>query len=183
MGEYVTDKKNMKYQSQDALERVQSVIDEADKALNDKSRRMEDSPIKEAVAGAIGIGAGAGIGFAGLYLGGSVAGVSAAGITSGLAAAGSLIGGGMAAGIAVLAAPAVVLGGIGLGVASHMKYEKLKEAKNLIYKNAVAKQNAILKELKNERDSDKERIEYLKGLNTLLEAAIVDLRHDLGIAG
>ena len=68
MGEYVTDKKNMKYQSQDALERVQSVIDEADKALNDKSRRMEDSPIKEAVAGAIGIGAGAGIGFAGLYL-------------------------------------------------------------------------------------------------------------------
>ncbi|WP_314395138.1 hypothetical protein [uncultured Abiotrophia sp.] len=183
MGEYVTDKKNMKYQSQDALERVQAVIDEADKALNDKSRRIEDSPIKEAVAGAIGIGAGAGIGFAGLYLGGSVAGVSAAGITSGLAAAGSLIGGGMAAGIAVLAAPAVVLGGIGLGVASHMKYEKLKEAKNLIYKNAVAKQNAILKELRENLDADKERIELLTGLNTLLKAAIDDLRHDLGIAG
>lgn len=183
MGEYVKDTKNMKYQSQEALKLVQAVIDDADEALHDKSRRMEDSPIGEAVAGAVGLGAGAGIGFAGLYLGGTVAGVSAAGITSGLAAAGSLIGGGMAAGIAVLAAPAVVLGGIGYGVASRMKYKKLKEAKNLIYKNAVAKQNAILKELKNERDSDKERIEYLTGLNTLLEAAIVDLRHDLGIAG
>lgn len=109
MGDYVKNKKDMKFQSQDALKTVQSVIDDADKALKDKSRRMENSPIGEAVAGAVGVGAG--VGFAGLYLGGSVAGLSAAGITSGLAAAGGLIGGGMAAGIAVLAAPAVILGG------------------------------------------------------------------------
>ena len=169
----------MKFQSQDALKTVQSVIDDADKALKDKSRRMENSPIGEAVAGAVGVGAG--VGFAGLYLGGSVAGLSAAGITSGLAAAGGLIGGGMAAGIAVLAAPAVILGGAGMGVESHMKNKKLREAKELIYKNALAKQTAILKALKDESDADKERIDYLNGLNILLQSAIKDLQHDLGI--
>lgn len=181
MGEYVKAKKNMKFASQDALKTVQSVIDDVDKALNDKSRRMKDSPIGEVVAGAAGVGVGAGIGFAGLYFGGSVLGLSAAGLTSGLAAAGGLIGGGMAAGIAVLAAPAVILGGAGIGVASHIKNKKLREAKELIYKNAIAKQTAIIKALKEESNADKERIDYLNGLNVLLQAAINDLQHDLGI--
>lgn len=180
MGSYVTNKKDMKFQSQDALKTVQAVIDDADLALHDKSRRMEDSPIGEALAGAIGVGVGAGVGFAGLYLGGSVVGLSAAGITSGLAAAGSLIGGGMVAGIAVLAAPAVVLGGSALAVTSHVKNKKLREAKELIYKNAIAKQTAIVKALQAESNADKERIDYLNGLNIMLQAAIKDLKHDLG---
>lgn len=182
MGEYVKPKKDMKFQSQDALQRVQEVIDDADKALKDKSRRIDDSPIGETIAGTIGVGVGAGIGFAGLYLGGSVVGLSAAGITSGLAAAGGLIGGGMVAGIAVLAAPAVILGGASIGVASHIKYKKLREAKELIYKSAIAKQTAIVKALKEETNADKSRIDYLTGLNILLQAAIKDLKHDLGIS-
>lgn len=181
MGEYVKKKVDMKFQSQEALKTVQAVIDDADAALKDKSRRIDDSPIREAVAGAVGVGVGAGIGFAGLYLGGSVVGLSAAGITSGLAAAGGLIGGGMAAGIAVLAAPAVVLGGVAIGITSHAKNKKLQESKELLYKNAIKKQTAILKALKEESDADKERIDYLNGLNVLLQAAIKDLKHDLGI--
>ncbi len=181
MGEYITKKKDMKFQSQDALKTVQSVIDDADKALNDTSRKMSDSPIAEALAGAVGVGVGTGISFAWLYLGGKVVGLSAPGITSALAAAGHLIGGGMAAGIGVLAAPAVVLGGTGVGVASHIKNKKLREAKELVYKNAIAKQTAIVKALSEETDADKERIDYLNGLNTLLQAAIEDLRHDLGV--
>lgn len=181
MSGYVKSKKDMKFQSQDALKTVQSVIDDADLALHDKSRRMENSPIGEAVAGAVGVGVGAGVGFAGLYLGGSV-GLSAAGITSGLAAAGGLIGGGMVAGIAVLAAPAVVLGGAGLSIASHVKNKKLREVKELIYKNAVAKQTAIVEALSKEANADKERIDYLSGLNVLLQSAIKDLQHDLGMA-
>lgn len=182
MGEYITKKKDMKFQSQEALKSVQAVIDDADKALKDKSRSIKDSAISEAVVGAVGVGLGAGIGFAGLYLGGTVVGLSAAGITSGLAAAGAIIGGGMVAGIAVLAAPAVVLGGAGVGVASHIKNKKLREAKEILYKNALAKQTAILKALKEECNADKERIDYLNGLNILLQAAIKDLQHDLGIA-
>ena len=116
MGEYIKKKKEMKFQSQDALKTVQSVIDDADKALKDKSRRMKDSPIGEALAGAVGVGLGAGIGFAGLYFGGTVVGLSGPGIMAGLAAAGHIVGGGAVAGIGVLAAPAVILGGAGVGM-------------------------------------------------------------------
>lgn len=181
MGEYIKNKKEMKFQSQDSLKVVQSVIDDADAALNDKSRRLKDSPIHEVLAGAIGAGVGAGVGFIGLFFGGSV-GLSAAGITSGLAAAGGLIGGGMVAGIAVLAAPAAILGGVGVGVAANVKNKKLREAKELVYKNAIAKQTAILNALKEESDADKERIDYLNSLNIMLQSAIKDLQHDLGIA-
>ena len=180
MGEYITDKNKMKFQSQDALKTVENVINEATVAIDDKSMTINNSPLGETAA-ALGVSAGAGVGFAGLYLGGSVAGLSAAGITSGLAAAGALVGGGMAAGVAVLAAPAVILGSIGVGVASHLKNKKLREAKNIIYKNALAKQTAIMKALKEESDADKERLDYLNGLNVLLKAAIKDLGYDLGI--
>jgi hypothetical protein len=180
MGEYIKSKKNMNFQSQDSLKTVENVIIDADEALKEKTRKIKDSPIGEALAGAIGVSTGAGVGFASLYLGGSVVGLSAAGITSGLAAAGSLIGGGMVAGIAVLAAPAVILGGASMGMASHFKNKKLREAKELIYKNAIAKQSAILKALDTEKNADKDRIDYLTGLNILLQSAIKDLKQDLG---
>lgn len=182
MGDYVKKKKEMNFQSQEALKTVQNVIDEANAALNDKSRNITKSAIPEVLAGAVGAGAGGAISFAALYLGGSVAGLSAAGITSALAAAGALVGGGMAAGVAVLAAPVAVLAGVGVGAASHVKNKKLKEAKELCYKEAVRKQNAIIKALKAETDADKERIDYLNSLNTLLQSAIRDLKHDLGIS-
>lgn len=55
-------------------------------------------------------------GVAAVSAAGSVAGLSAAGITSGLAAIGATVGGGMAAGSAiVIAGPAVAAAGIGYG--------------------------------------------------------------------
>lgn len=181
MGEYITKKEDMKFQSQEALVPVQNVIDEASKVLNDPSLRVEDSAISGAITGALGAGAGGALGFAGLYFGGTV-GLSAAGITSGLAAAGGLIGGGMVAGLGVLAAPAVILGVLGAAIGAASEEEKLHEAKELVYKNAIEKQTAILKVLAFETDADKERIEYLTGLNILLDSAIKDLKHDLGMA-
>ena len=86
----------------------------------------------------------------------------------------------MGAGLAVLAAPAVVLGGAGIGVASHIRNKKLREAKEILYKDAVAKQSAIVRALKEETNADKDRIEYLQSLNILLQSAIRDLQHDLG---
>lgn len=181
MSEYVGNKKEMNFKSIESLNAVHRVIDETNEALKDKSRKIDNSPISEVLAGALGGGAGIGIGFAALYYGGSVVGLSAAGITSGLAAAGGIIGGGMAAGIAVLAAPAVILSGVGIGVASYAKYKKLKNAKELTYQEAIKKQNAILQALKNETEGDKERIEYLNSLNILLQKAIDDLKFDLGL--
>ncbi len=177
MSEYVKNKKEMNFQNHESLKNVQKVIEDADKALNLKSRKLADSPIGETLAGTLGA-AGS---FAGLYFGGSVVGLSAAGITSGLATAGALVGGGMAAGVFVLAAPVAILGGGAVAIASHHKNKKLKETKELIYKDAIAKQTAIIKALKNEKEADKERIDYLNSLNILLQAAIRDLKHDLGV--
>ncbi len=53
---------------------------------------------------------------------GSVAGLSAAGISSGLAAMGALVGGGMAAGVAVAAAIPIAAAGIGYGIIRAVKY-------------------------------------------------------------
>lgn len=114
-----------------------------------------------------------------MYYGGSVVGLSAAGIASGLKAAGAVIGGGMSTGVAVLAAPAVILGGAAIGITAHIKNKKLAEEKYSLYTKAVEKQNAILVVLKNELGQSKERTEYLTSLNALLQAAIKDLKHDL----
>lgn len=182
MGEYVKKKKEMKFQSVEALQQVVNVVNEAAAAVSDKSRTIRESAIPEVLMGALGAGIG-GIGsFAALYGLGSVVGLSAAGITSGLAAAGSLVGGGMVAGVFVLAAPVAVLAAGGVGLASHLKNKQLHQEKERLYKEALAKHQAIIKALKEEAEADKERLDYLQSLNILLARAIDDLKADLGVA-
>lgn len=179
MGKYVKKKKDMVFQSVDSLQQVVNVINEAAAATNDKTRTIRESAIPEVLSGALGAGIG-GIGsFAALYGLGTV-GLSAAGITSGLAAAGSIVGGGMVAGVFVLAAPAVVLAAGGVGVAAHLKNKQLRQEKERLYKEALVKHQAIIDALKEEVDATKERMDYLQSLNILLQQAIKDLRKDLG---
>ena len=182
MGEYIKKKKEMKFQSVEALQQVVNVVNEAAAAVSDKSRTIRESAIPEVLMGALGAGIG-GIGsFAALYGLGSVVGLSAAGITSGLAAAGSLVGGGMVAGVFVLAAPVAILAAGGVGLASHLKNKQLRQEKERLYKEALAKHQAIIKALKDEAEADKERLDYLQSLNILLARAIDDLKTDLGVA-
>ena len=182
MGEYVKKKKEMKFQSVEALQQVVNVVNEAAAAVSDKSRTIRESTIPEVLMGALGAGIG-GIGsFAALYGLGSVVGLSAAGITSGLAAAGGIVGGGMVAGVFVLAAPVAVLAAGGVGLASHLKNKQLHQEKERLYKEALAKHQAIIKALKDEAEADKERLDYLQSLNILLARAIDDLKADLGVA-
>lgn len=172
-------KKEQVFQNVESLQQVVNVINEASAALNDKTRTMRESAIPEVLAGALGAGVG-GIGsFAALYGLGTV-GLSAAGITSGLAAAGSIVGGGMVAGVFVLAAPAVVLAGGAILLASNLKNNQLKQEKERLYKEALQKHEAIIQALKAETDADKERLDYLQSLNILLTQAIKDLKSDLG---
>lgn len=182
MGGYVKKKKEMKFQSVEALQQVVNVVNEAAVAVSDKSRTIRESAIPEVLMGALGAGIG-GIGsFAALYGLGSVVGLSAAGITSGLAAAGSIVGGGMVAGVFVLAAPVAVLAAGGVGLASHLKNKQLRQEKERLYKEALEKHQAIIKALKDEAEADKERLDYLQSLNILLSRAIDDLKADLGVA-
>ena len=181
MGEYVTNKKDMVFQSVESLQQVVNVVNEAAEAINDKTRTIRESAIPEALAGALGAGIGGVGSFFALY-GLGTTGLSAAGITSGLAAAGHLVGGGMVAGIFVLAAPAVILAAGGVGVASHLKSKQLRQEKERLYTEALKKHEAIIKALKEETDANKERIDYLNSLNILLTQAIKDLKKDLGVA-
>ena len=182
MGEYVKKKKEMKFQSVEALQQVVNVVNEAAAAVSDKSRTIRESAIPEVLMGALGAGIGGVGSFAALYGLGSVVGLSAAGITSGLAAAGGLVGGGMVAGVFALAAPVAILAAGGVGLASHLKNKQLRQEKERLYKEALAKHQAIIKALKDEAEADKERLDYLQSLNILLARAIDDLKADLGVA-
>lgn len=182
MGEYVKKKKDMVFQSVESLQQVVNVVNEAAAAVNDKSRTIRESAIPEVLAGALGAGIGGVGSFAALYGLGSVVGLSAAGIASGLATAGSIVGGGMVAGIFVLAAPVAVLAARGVGLAAHLKNKQLRQEKERLYKEALKKHEAIIQALKSEADADKERLDYLQSLNILLTQAIKDLKKDLGKA-
>ncbi|MDR1953721.1 MAG: hypothetical protein LBQ21_04500 [Clostridiales Family XIII bacterium] len=174
--------KQTNFKSMDSLDPIIKVVNEAEDALNNKARVIADSAIPEVLAGAAGAVAGGAISFVALINFGSVVGLSAAGITSGLAAAGGIVGGGMVAGIAVLAAPVAILGAGAVGITAAVKHKKLIQKKEALLKAAVAKYYAIVRELKNEVGMTKERAEYLNALNVLLQAAIRDLKADLGKA-
>ncbi|MHC1694016.1 MAG: hypothetical protein AB9835_01805 [Eubacteriales bacterium] len=133
--------------------------------------------------GALGAGIGGVGSFTALYClgtGAAAFSLSAAGITGGLAAAGSIVGGGMVAGVFVLAAPIAVLAAGGVGIAAKVRYNHLRNEKNRVFKEAIAKQNAIIKALREEDKNNKERIDILTSLNNLLQKAINDLAYDLG---
>lgn len=92
---------------------VMNVALRDDVAVPREERSARKVGRRASVAGAAG---GSAVGVAAVSAAGSVAGLSAAGITSGLAAIGATVGGGMAAGSAiVIAAPAVAAAGIGYG--------------------------------------------------------------------
>ena len=188
MGEYVKNKKDMKFQSVESLQQVVNVVNEAARALEDPKRTIRESAIPEVLTGAVGAGVGGAVSFTALYGLGQV-GLSAIGIKTGLKAAGigvaTLLGGAvspMVAGIFVLAAPIAGLAAGGVGVASHLKNKQLQQEKERLYKEVLARHEAIIRALKDEADADRERIECLQSLNILLMQAIKDLRHDLGIA-
>ena len=180
MGNYIKKKNKMVFKSIDSLQQVVNILNEAAEALSDSKRTIRESAIPEVLAGALG-GCIGGIGsFAALY-GLGVVGLSAAGITSGLATAGAIVGGGMVAGIFVLATPVAALASSGVSIASHLKNKQLRQEKERLYKEALSRREAIIHALTDEADAVKERLDYLQSLNILLQQAVKDLQHDLGV--
>ena len=172
-------KKELNFKTLESLDSIKGVLKEASEGLKIKTRNIDNSSIPDVLGAALGVGAGGVASFAALYLGGSVVGLSAAGITSGLAAAGAVVGGGMAAGVAVLAAPVAILGIAGYGVVSSYRYKKLQDAKEELLREVIKKHDAITRALREEVDSSKKRIEYLKSMQILLSKALQDLKSDM----
>lgn len=177
---YIKNKKLMSFPSVESLQQVVNVLNECAAALNDKTRTIRESSIPEILGGVVGAGAGAVVSFAALY-GFGIVGLSAAGITSGLAAAGAFVGGGMAFGVVVLAAP-VAVGAIACtAIVSSIRNKQLLQEKERIYVIALEKSKEILNAMENETGASEDRKEYLKSLHILLDYAIKDLRKDLGL--
>ncbi len=170
------------YKNLDALKPVENLVEEAVDALGDPARVSSDNDeINAALSAAGGAGIGAAVSYAALYYAG-VTGLSAVGITSGLAALGSVVGGGMLAGVAILAAPIALLGIGGYALAAEENAKKLVEAKELLLQEVLRKHAGVIKELKRTANKNAERVEYLTRLNTLLQAAIRDLQADMKAA-
>jgi hypothetical protein len=121
---YMKDKKKMKFPSIKFLQPVANVVNEAAEAINDKHR----TAIPKVLGGTLGAGVGGVSSLSVLYNSG-VVGLSAAGITSGLATSGAIIGGGMAAGVFVLALPVVGFAGVGISVAKSIINNQFKQEK------------------------------------------------------
>ena len=185
--------KEKKFKNMDSLDFVKKILDEAEKTLNDSKRTTADVQGDLGVlmnkilkSEAFGVGAaGAGLAIGGiasvglLSAMGSVAGLSAAGITSGLAAAGALVGGGMVAGISVLAAPAVILGGGAFYAANKAKQKKLiQEKENLIQRILLAHQRLMIR-LEQENEENVDRLNHLKLMVDMLLGVKKDLESDL----
>lgn len=169
------------YKNADSLKPVEKLVAEASAAISEKTRTAsDDEDMNAALAAAGGVTSGGAIGFAALYYAG-VTGLSAAGITSALAAAGGLVGGGMAAGIAVLAAPAVLLGVGAYAWTAQRNKKRLVEKKEMLLQEILRKHNAIIRQLGKASEHSKKRVQYLTRLNTLLQAAIADLKSDLKV--
>lgn len=176
-------KKEQIFKNEGSLKPVKMVLNEADAALGDPSRTAKDSSIPEdflkALAGAGGAAAGGAASLTWLFFAGKI-GFSAPGITSALAAAGALVGGGMVAGVGVLAAPVAILAVTGYGTVSKLQAQKLAQEKERLYQLALQKHDAIIRELNEKHNNSEERAEYLNSLNILLREAIKNLKADIG---
>ena len=168
------------YPNAGSLNSVRNVLTQAGDAINDPLKELGKHGIPEVAAAAGGAVAGGAVGVGAVAASGSVAGLSAAGVTSGLASLGGLVGGGMAVGIAVAAAPAAILAVAAYAGVHYWNSRRLKQAKDALLKEALQKQNAIIEQLKDKAKLSEDRISTLERLNILLQEIIHGLECDLG---
>jgi hypothetical protein len=170
------------YRTAEALIPVRKVLEDTGNALAERSRRRLNLRLPPVFGAAAGTVAGGAAGFAGMTAG-AASGVSgAAAMTSGLAAAGGLIGGGMLAGMAVVAAPAVILGVVGYAVIANRNHKKLVIEKRSILQEAISKQEALQRRLRDDLESREADVAHLQALSARLSEIIENLRGDLGKA-
>lgn len=168
----------MLFKNLESLDPIKHLLAEAAEGLKSPSRTIDTSSMKEVLGAAAGAGVGGVASFVALYTLGTV-GLSAVGITSALAAAGALVGGGMVAGIFVLAAPIAVMGVGGYMLVSKRNHRRLVQAKEALLQEILVKRDAVLKNLEERVALSEERAQYLNALNATLTAAIRDLQSDL----
>ena len=171
-----------KYTSKESLNPIKNIISKAGEMTSTEAViSKNDKGLSEVLAAAAGMGAGAAGSFAALGALG-IAGYSAVGITTGLATAGGIVGGGMVAGIGVLAAPIAVLGVGGYALVANKKKKELLVEKKALLQEAIRKQNIIIDKLKNKVQLQEEKARELESMNIILTGIINDLKGDIAVA-
>jgi hypothetical protein len=165
------------YKNIEALEPINKLLGEAAAGVADPSRTIETSSMPEVLGAAVGVGVGGTASFIALYFLGTT-GLSAIGITTALAAAGALVGGGMVAGVFVLAAPIAALGVGGFAIAARINRKRLIQAKEALFQELLSKLDLVSRELSRRIALSEQRVKYLESLTVLLQSAINDLNHD-----
>ena len=95
---------------------------------------------------------------------------------------GMTVGGGMVAGIGVLAAPIAVLGVGGYALVANKKKKELLVEKKALLQEAIRKQNIIIDKLKNKVQLQEEKARELESMNIILTGIINDLKGDIAVA-
>lgn len=154
----------------DAFDRGLTEVDFLERLLADLDLLDAEVEGRGDVAGAaVGAGVGGAAAFGALY-GLGTTGLGAVGVSSGLAAAGALVGGGVMAGVGVLAAPVAVLAAGGFAVARHRRRRRVATLQSQVLAKAVTRQSEVLRCL--EADSgatDQQRVELRARNDTLAE--------------
>lgn len=158
----------MAYETIEDLKLIEAELADTDRLLDQES----DQSVRGAIAStAVALGAGgAGIagGGAALFFAG-VTGFSAVGITSGLAAIGSIVGGGMLAGLGLLAAGPVLLAGGGFLIARHLKVKNFREARDKLRASAMTRRDFLRNLVDKNQDLGDRLAEYKVHLNRLTQ--------------
>ena len=156
------------YKTLEDLQQGEQELQEVDRPI----QQEQDETIKAALQEtAVALGAG-GMGIVGggvaLYFAG-VAGFSAVGLTSGLAAIGAVVGGGMLAGAAVIAAGPLVLAGGGFLAAKIYRQRKFNEGRTQLRQHAVARRDFLAKLIADNEENAEKLAEYRMHLGRLTQ--------------
>ena len=183
-------KKN--FPSRESLKIVETILSETEKSLGDMSRTNEsvtgdmrtllEKITDSSIFNAVGTTAGAvvgGVASVGLLSVLGTTGLSAAGITSGLAAAGSIVGGGMVAGIGVIAAPVAAVAGSAYAITKSVQNKNLKATKIQYLNRCEKTRDGIQNHIIQESNASTDRVKHLRALKFTLDATINDLRSDI----
>ncbi len=172
-------KKQMHFKSVDDLKKVTAIINETANAIASPKKIMDNSPLAVIVSAAIGRGIVGNETFLEIYEIGESQLESTEDPNELVKKA--AVAGGVVAGVVILSAPILALAGAGaLGITA-LKSKKLLEEKQRLLDEANMKHKALLQTIEREADAPVARTGYLKGLNVLLEHAIMDLQDDIAL--
>jgi hypothetical protein len=167
------------YRTADALIPVRKLLHEAGEAISEVGSSSRGIKIPSVIGAAAGTAAGGAAGAATVALGAAASAHGAAAITSGLAFAGSILGGGMVAGMAVAATPAVVLGVAGYAALARRNQRRLMLEKQALLQEALRKHDAAIRAQQQAAGANEDELRYLRGLVAKLDEVIGNLRGDL----